>query len=140
MQQALPWITLGVQIVAFLLLYLHQRNIIKTQAASIQSMKDFHQIFNIEEVKRYVNMTSETNKMEMDALKKQMEQAHIDSEATVNFFVGYWGEQVALKRELIMLVANQVASYPPAEREAVAKRVAPMNAEMIMKLIESAKI
>jgi hypothetical protein len=131
MQQTLPWITLAVQVVAFLLLYLHQRNIIKQQREHIESIKAFHQIFDLDKVKKYVELSTEGSNLEIEQLKKQVAEKYNDVEALSDFWWERWREQNGRIKELALMFMAFKAMKPKENWPALIDKYMPLNKEMI---------
>jgi hypothetical protein len=137
MKDAWPYIIGVAQLIGFLLLYLHQRNIIKEQKEALHSITSFHQIFDLNKVKDYVGIISDKHELELTELKKRLEESKDDVGGVTDFWLSQWSIQNNRIRELTFIAMYTFQKeYVKEEREKAIRRLTPLNSESLLFMFE----
>jgi hypothetical protein len=150
MEQAWPYIIGIAQLVGMLLLYIHQRNIIRSQKIAIESMQTYHQMFDIEKVKSYVSLAAETQKMELEKahkleveeMKQALERSKADTNKVGELLLHRQDTEHKLRWELMNGAIGLIYEQPRDKRKEFIRKLFPLNSDILISMIEdiSAKV
>jgi len=135
---------IGLYTVIYLIIFFVQKHQISELKSTNQSMKDFMSIFDVDEVRKYVEMKGETNMMKAaNVVINKMDMKEIATEAAKmandkGIVKEVYTKQVTEDmQELLMFAGATLYSYPQKERQEIADKQLPKTQRFMKNVIES---